>query len=77
VFKKGGKPSRDEKWRFGEEKIEIVKEIKYLGVVLDSRGTWEKETKQVAIKGKSALNSINIFVARAPNIEVKVLEQFI
>jgi hypothetical protein len=25
--------------------------------------------------GKSALNSVNICVARAPNIEVKVLEQ--
>jgi hypothetical protein len=44
-------------------------------VVLDSRGTWDKERKQVAIRGKSALNSINICVARAPNIEVKVLKQ--
>jgi hypothetical protein len=42
---------------------------------LDSTGKWEKERKQVAIRGKSALNSINICVARAPNIEVKVLEQ--
>jgi hypothetical protein len=37
VFKKGGKLSRDEKWRLGGEEIEIVKEIKYLGVVMDSR----------------------------------------
>jgi hypothetical protein len=40
VFKKGGKPSRDEKWQFGGEEIEVAKEIKYLGVVLDSRGKW-------------------------------------
>jgi hypothetical protein len=73
--KKGGKLSRDEKWRLGGEEIEVVKEIKYLGVVLDSRGKWEKERKQVAIRVKSALNSINICVARAPNIEVKVLVQ--
>jgi hypothetical protein len=59
----------------GGEEIEVVKEIKYLGVVLDSRGKWDKERKQVAIWGKSALNSTNICVARAPNIEVKVLEQ--
>jgi hypothetical protein len=39
VFKKGGKLSRDEKWRLGGEKIETVKEIKYLGVVMDSGGT--------------------------------------
>jgi hypothetical protein len=29
----------------------------------------------VAVRGKSALNSTNICVDRAPNIEVKVLEQ--
>jgi hypothetical protein len=28
-----------------------------------------------ALRGKSVLNSINICVARAPDIEVKVLEQ--
>jgi hypothetical protein len=59
----------------GREEIEVVKEIKYLGMVLDSRGTWDKERKQVAIRGKSALKSINMCVARALNIEVKVLEQ--
>jgi hypothetical protein len=36
----------------GGEEIEIVKEIKYLGVVLDSRGTCDKERKQVAIRGE-------------------------
>jgi hypothetical protein len=75
VFKKGSKPSRNEKWHLGGEEIEVVKEIKYVGVVLDSRGKWEKERKQVAIRGKSALNSISICVTRASNIEVKVLEQ--
>jgi hypothetical protein len=51
VFRKGGKLSRDEEWRLRGEEIEIVKEIKYLGVVMDSRGTWDKERKQVAIGG--------------------------
>jgi hypothetical protein len=38
VLKKGGKLSRDENlWLDGEE-IELVEEIKYLDVVLDSRG---------------------------------------
>jgi hypothetical protein len=75
VFKKGGKLSRDKKWRLVGEQIETVKEIKYLGVVMDNRGTWDKERKQVAIRGKSALISINICMVRTPNIEVKVLEQ--
>jgi hypothetical protein len=35
----------------GGEEMEVVKEIKYLGVVMDSRGTWDKERKQVAIRG--------------------------
>jgi hypothetical protein len=30
------------------------KEIKYLGVMLDSRGKWDKERKQVLIRGKIA-----------------------
>jgi hypothetical protein len=59
----------------GGEEIEVVKEIKYLGVVLDSRDKWEKERGQVIIRGKLTLNSIHICVARAPNIEVKILEQ--
>jgi hypothetical protein len=44
-------------------------------MVLDSRCKLEKERKQVAIRGKLALNSINICTARALNIKVKVLEQ--
>jgi hypothetical protein len=45
VFKKGGKLSRDEKRWLGGEEIKVVKEIKHLGVVLYSRGKWEKERK--------------------------------
>jgi hypothetical protein len=43
--------------------------------MLDSRGKWDKERKQVLIRGKIALSSINICLARAQNIQVKVLEQ--
>jgi hypothetical protein len=75
VFKKGGNLSRDEKWRLDGEEIEIVKEIKYLGMMLDSREKWDKERKQVLMRGKIALSSINICLARAHNIQVTVLEQ--
>jgi hypothetical protein len=34
--------NRDEKWWLRGEEIEIIKEIKYLGMVLDSRGKWGK-----------------------------------
>jgi hypothetical protein len=42
MSEKGGKLSRDEKWSLGGDEIEIVREIKYLGVVMDSKGTWVK-----------------------------------
>jgi hypothetical protein len=45
VFKKGGKLSRDEKWWLDGKETEIVKEMKYLGVMLDSRGKWDKENR--------------------------------
>jgi hypothetical protein len=47
----------------GGEEIEVVKEIKYLFMVLNSRGKWDKERKQVAITRKLAF-SINIAFTR-------------
>jgi uncharacterized protein YfeS len=75
VFKKKEKLGRDAKWWLDGKEIEIVKEIKYLGMMLDSRGKWVKERKQVLIKGKIALSSTNICLAGAQNIQVKLLEQ--
>jgi hypothetical protein len=34
------------------KETEILKEIKYLGVMLDSRGKWDKEGEQVLVRGK-------------------------
>jgi hypothetical protein len=59
------------------EKKQIVKEIKYLGLVLDSRGKWDKERKQALNKEKIALSSIYICRARAPKIEVKSQNRYI
>jgi hypothetical protein len=42
--------------------------------MLDSRGKCDKERKRVLIREKIALSSINICLARAQNIQVKVLE---
>jgi hypothetical protein len=38
----------------GGEEIGVVKEIKYLDVVLDSGGKWKQERKQVVIRGSSS-----------------------
>jgi hypothetical protein len=34
----GEKLCKNEKWRLGIEEIEVTYKIKYLGVILDSRG---------------------------------------
>jgi hypothetical protein len=47
VFKKGEKLSKYENWILGGEEIEVANEIKYLGIILDGRGKWEKEMRQV------------------------------
>jgi hypothetical protein len=52
VFKKGGKLSRDEKLWFRGRSDKGSEGNKYLGVVLDIGGKWEKDRKQVVIKGK-------------------------
>jgi hypothetical protein len=75
VFKKGGKLSKYENWKLGGEEIEVANEIKYLRIILDGRGKWEKEKRQVGIRGKTALNSINICLARAPNMGINILDQ--
>jgi hypothetical protein len=49
VFKKGGKLSQYEHWKLRGEEIEVANEIKYLGIILDGRGKWEKEKRQVEI----------------------------
>jgi hypothetical protein len=43
VFKKGRKLSKYENWKLGGEEIEVANEIKYLDIILDGRGKWEKE----------------------------------
>jgi hypothetical protein len=75
VFKKRGKLSKYKNWKLGGEEIEVANEIKYLGIILDGRGKWEKEKRQVGIRGKTALSSINICLATAPNRGINILEQ--
>jgi hypothetical protein len=56
----------------GWERNRDSKRNQVLGVMLDSRVKWDKERKYVLIRGKIALSSINIRLARAQNIQVKV-----
>jgi hypothetical protein len=59
----------------GGEEILVANEIKYLGIILDGRGKWAKEKRQVVIGGKTVLNSNNISLARVQDMGINILEQ--
>jgi hypothetical protein len=39
VFKKGGRFSKNEKWRLGREEIQVTNEKEHFGVTVDSIGS--------------------------------------
>ena len=63
VFKNGGKLSKYEKWYYGNEKIEVVRNYKYLGVWFSSNGRFLTHVQKAALTAKQTLGRIwNIFV---------------
>lgn len=57
IFSGGGKIARNERWFYHRQQIEVVKEYKYLGVVLTSQMSWSKHFKQKFAQATSALNA--------------------
>jgi hypothetical protein len=55
-----------------EDRSEKRNKILYLGVTLGSRAKWGKEKKQVTQRQKTALNSVTMRSARAPNIRANL-----
>ena len=39
IFRKGGRLSKLDKWYYGDEELEIVKEFTYLGIVFSTTGS--------------------------------------
>jgi hypothetical protein len=56
------------------QQIEIVKEIDYLGVTLESSGGWSKQKAKQKVKGIQYLAAIDKCLTRTPDMEVKLLE---
>ena len=48
VFKRGGNLTRYENWHFGGERIEVVKNYNYLGLLLSSSGSFLEAYKRLA-----------------------------
>ena len=42
VFKKGAKLAKMERWTYNAYDLEVVKEFRYLGILLSSNGLWKK-----------------------------------
>lgn len=56
VFRGGGRLASTEKWFFKRQKIEVVKEYKYLGVVLTPHMSWSNHMNQKYSQAAMALN---------------------
>lgn len=56
VFKNGGKLARREKWHLRGERIEVVKEYKYLGINVTSTLNWKRH---IEVKYRQAVSVLN------------------
>ena len=58
VFKKGGNLSRQEKWTYAGETVEIINSLNYLGIVLYSGGAFIKATNTLVGKALKSMNAL-------------------
>ncbi len=57
----------------GDEKMEVVKEFKYLGTVLSKQKEMEGEVRERAVKGRSVIGSlVRVMRGRTVSMEVKI-----
>jgi hypothetical protein len=59
VFKKGRKLKKKEKWFVYDQLIDVVNEISYLGVTLESTGGWNRHKMKQMAKGNQSLVAID------------------
>jgi hypothetical protein len=74
VCEKGGELKEDEKWFVNDYKIEMVNEINYLGIFLESNGVWNRQGRNVIAKGNQTLLATDKCLARTPDMRVRILE---
>ncbi|CAD6236615.1 GSCOCG00012472001-RA-CDS [Cotesia congregata] len=57
VFRNGGKGSKDEKWTFKGENIEVVNQFKYLGYTFTSKHSTRRHVEEMVGKSQKAANA--------------------
>ena len=70
VFKKGSKLARSERWLYLGQKLDVVDEYKYLGVIFKSNGCWKKHIEEVNIKANRACTSLLKFVYKYRKLSI-------
>ena len=58
VFRNGGHLSKNEKWSFGEDLLQVVNSYKYLGVILSTRLSFTSTFEDLAAKAKKGVVAI-------------------
>jgi hypothetical protein len=55
---------------------EVVNEINYLEVTLESSGGWSNQNEKQKVKGVQSLVAIEKCLTRIPNMGVQILQKF-
>lgn len=71
VYRNGGKTSKNEKWYFKEEEIEIVNEYNYLGMILTPKMVFTKHVQKRLNAAKSSINATWSSFLNKPDICIK------
>lgn len=50
VFKKAGRPRRDERWNYGGVNLELVDKYVYLGLTVSNTGAWDEAIKKLMLR---------------------------
>ena len=72
AFRRGGYLGRNEKWYYGNEKIETVNSYKYLGYTFTTKLSTEAALSEVAGKAKNKVISIFKALYKIGKIDIKV-----
>ena len=73
ICKRGNKLSKYEKWYLDNEKIEVVRKMEYLGMIVNGNLSWGEHIKRAKLKGIAALASLGIVEKRLPNVKFKIM----
>jgi hypothetical protein len=73
-FYEWGKTENNEKLFMYDKLIDVVNEISYLGVTLESTGEWNRHKMKQMVKGNQSLVAIDKFLTRTPDRRLQLLE---